>query len=95
VDRKNIRLRREDILYVRGMKDYLEVHTGSQRHILKSTLGGFAEKLGPGFLRIHRSYLVNQAHISAVTRHDVEIGDIELPISDAYRDAVMNSLGTR
>lgn len=93
IDRRNIRLRREEILYVRGMKDYLEVHTRGQRHILKSTLGGFAEKLGPGFLRIHRSYLVNQAHISAVTRHDIEIGDIELPISDAYREAVLSSLG--
>ncbi len=93
VDRKNIRLRREDILYVRGMKDYLEVHTPSQRHIVKSTLGGFAEKLGPGFLRIHRSYLVNQARISAVTRQDVEIGDIELPISDAYRETVLSILG--
>ena len=95
VDRKNIRLRREEILYVRGMKGYLEVHTGSQRHIIKSTLGGFAEKLGAGFLRIHRSYLVNQSHISAVTRHDVEIGDMELPISDAYRDAVLSTLGTQ
>ncbi len=92
VDRKNIRLRREDILYVRGMKDYLEVYTTTQRHIVKSTLGGFAGKLGAGFLRIHRSYLVNQAHISAVTRQDVEIGDIELPISDAYRELVLSTL---
>ena len=88
VDRKNLRLCRDDILYVRGMKDYIEVFTPGRRHIVKSTLGGFAEKLGPGFLRIHRSYLVNQSHISAVTRHDVEIGDVELPISDAYRESV-------
>lgn len=93
INRKNVRLRRQDILYVRGMKDYLEVHTSGHRHIVKSTLGSFARQLGPGFLRIHRSYLVNRAHISAVTRQDVEIGDLELPISDAYREAVLSSLG--
>ncbi|GAB4200282.1 MAG: LytTR family DNA-binding domain-containing protein [Wenzhouxiangellaceae bacterium] len=93
IDRKNIRLRRQDILYVRSMKDYLEVHTKSDRYLVKSTISGFADKLGPGFLRIHRSYLVNQHHITAVTRHDVELGDIELPISDACRDAVFDALG--
>ncbi len=95
VNRKNVRLQRQDILYVRGLKDYLEVHTQAQRYVVKSTLSGFARQLGPSFLRIHRSYLVNRAHISAVTRQDIEIGDLELPISDAYRDAVLTSLGTQ
>ncbi len=80
---------------MRGMKDYLEVFTRGRRYIVKSTLTGFAARLGPGFLRIHRSYLVNHSHISAVTRHDVEVDDIELPISDGYRDAVLRVLGSQ
>ncbi|MEM9384946.1 MAG: response regulator transcription factor [Pseudomonadota bacterium] len=88
-DRKHLRLKLSDILYVHCAKDYLEVFTKTQMHMIKGTMNAFSSRLGPDFLRIHRSYLVNHRHITAITHHDVEVGEVELPISDAYRTAVM------
>lgn len=87
-DRKHVRLWLDDIVYVRSAKDYLEVYTQSEMHMIKGTISTFATTLGAAFLRIHRSYLVNIRHITAITAHDVEMGTIELPISEQYRASV-------
>ncbi|MEM7691763.1 MAG: LytTR family DNA-binding domain-containing protein [Pseudomonadota bacterium] len=93
VNRKYLKVRRADILYVRSMGDYQQVHTLTARYMVKSTISGLAEKLGQGFLRIHRSYLVNRRHISSITRDEIHIEDIELPVSDGYRAAVTTVVG--
>ena len=48
--------------------------------------------LGEGFLRIHRSYLVNRALAEPDTPDTVRIGEISLPVSRKYRDRVQDSL---
>ena len=40
------------------------------------------------FLRIHKSYIVSIAYITAIRKTSVFIGAIELPVSDNYRDAI-------
>ncbi|MEO0421753.1 MAG: response regulator transcription factor [Pseudomonadota bacterium] len=94
-DRKHLRLWLDEILYVHSAKDYLEVYTKTQMHMIKGTMNAFSTKLGSAFLRIHRSYLVNHRHITAITAHDVEVGSVELPISDQYRAAVMAVIEAR
>ncbi len=93
IDRKDMRLRRDDILYVRSMGDYQQIYTTGKRYMHKATMNSVAQKLGPSFVRIHRSYLVNQRHINAITRDDVIVGEFELPISDGYRDVALSVLG--
>jgi DNA-binding LytR/AlgR family response regulator len=44
------------------------------------------------FLRIHRSYIVSFAKITAYNQHDVEVGKEELPIGRSYRDEVLKIL---
>ncbi len=92
-DRKEIRLLLSDVLYVKSLRDYLEVYMRDGKHIIKHSMEKFCERVGPRFLRVHRSYLVNKAEVTAVTRHDVEIGAIEIPIGQIYRDRVLRQLG--
>ncbi|MEM7280879.1 MAG: LytTR family DNA-binding domain-containing protein [Pseudomonadota bacterium] len=84
-DRKDVRLLLSDIVYVQGLKDYVTIHTQEKAFTVKETMSGIADRLGAGFVRVHRSYIVNRHRISALTRHDVEIGDIEIPIGDTYQ----------
>ncbi len=93
-DRKQVKIILSDIHYVKSLKDYLEVHTSGTIHTIKSTMTAFAQQLNDGFLRIHRSYLVNLEHITAYTHHDVELGDTELPIGESYKAAVHQMLQT-
>ena len=44
------------------------------------------------FIRVHRSYIVNAQKVSAYTKQDIEIGEIEIPIGDLYKKKVLKQL---
>ena len=48
------------------------------------------EKLPPGkFFRIHKSYIYRVSHITAIRRNSVFLGELELPLSDLYKEDLM------
>lgn len=91
-DRKPVSLFPDEILYVESNDDATTlVATGGRRFKNYTPISQWEGLLGPRFLRIHRSYLVNR---TAVTRIDVDIlyiGEIDLPVSRKYKDAVAGS----
>jgi DNA-binding LytR/AlgR family response regulator len=92
-DRKDVRLRIADIDYVQGLKDYIRIHTQKTVYTVKETMQSFSDRVGPAFVRVHRSYLVNRRRVTALTNMDVEIGDREIPIGETYRAAALRDLG--
>jgi two-component system, LytTR family, response regulator len=53
-------LRPRDIDWIEADDDYVHVHVGQESHLLRSTLGELEQRLSSeGFVRIHRSRLVN------------------------------------
>ena len=85
-ERKTIKLKLDDILYVEAMNNYILVHTAVQKHVVYHSISSFAEELSEHFIRIHKSYLVNSAKVSAFSKEQVEIGEISLPVGRTYRD---------
>jgi two-component system LytT family response regulator len=60
-------LKTEEIDWVEGAGDYLTLHSGSQTHLIRETMGNFHAKLDPQkFLRIHRSTIVNIERIKDI-----------------------------
>ena len=54
----------EQISYLEVLDHYVSIHAGSENHTLHATLSGMESEMEEhGFLRIHKSYLVNMAHI--------------------------------
>ncbi len=54
----------EQITYLEVLDHYVSIHTGSENYTLNATLSAMESGLEEhGFLRIHKSYLVNMAHI--------------------------------
>ena len=54
----------DEITYLEVLDHYVSIHTASGDFTLNATLSGMECKLeGHGFLRIHKSFLVNMAHI--------------------------------
>jgi len=91
-NKKFIKVNFEDILYIESIKDYVRIHTETQKIMTKDTISSFYEKLPPIFLRIHRSFIVNAAKVTAFTAADVEIGEREIPIGNSYKNEVMEFL---
>lgn len=86
-----------DITWIEGLKDYLKINLISSNKPLIVRIGmKTIEDMLPAsqFIRIHRSYIISKKHITAVRKNAVFLGQIELPISSNYRDAVTTITGT-
>jgi DNA-binding LytR/AlgR family response regulator len=82
-----------DIIYVEGMRDYLRIHTNTEKIM---TLLSFAklEQLLPsrGFARVHRSFLVAIDKIDHIEKNRIRIADQLIPISDTYIEPLLKML---
>ena len=93
-DRKPVTLPLEEILYVESNDDITTViATGDRRFRNKTPISQWEAILKPHFLRIHRSYLVNKDAITRVDGDLLYVGDIELPVSRKYKEAVLSAKG--
>jgi two-component system, LytTR family, response regulator len=58
-----------DIAWIAAVGDYVAIHANGAEHLLHLALNRLEERLDPDtFVRIHRSHLVNLAHVSAFSR---------------------------
>ncbi len=72
------------IRWIEAAGNYVEIHTANGRHIARGTLASFAERLeGAGFVRIHRSRLVNPESVSGY--QPTASGDVEVEMSDGTK----------
>lgn len=82
-----------DILYIQGMKDYLQIHTKDKKIMTLQTFRSLLEVLPPGdFQRVHNSYIVSISKIESIERNRIQIGKVLIPISDSYKDAFYGAL---
>lgn len=80
------KVNRDDILFIEGLRDYVAVHTRSQRIVSLLRLKVLAEQLpADRFARIHHSYIVGLAGIEVIERDQVRVAGRWLPISASYR----------
>lgn len=54
------------IVQIAGADDYAEVRTVSGTHMLRTTLAELERALGDGFMRVHRSHIVNIDRIARI-----------------------------
>ncbi len=84
-----------DILYIEADRNYSRIFTKNKEHLLSITLKTIEEKL-PGhiFLRTHRSYIVNLAHIDEVADSHIIIAQKPIPISAGLKEQLMQRIQT-
>ena len=96
VDKKMVRTRMADILYIESIKDYVKVRTNEKEIITQQKISYLEESLPrEQFLRIHRSFIVNRDKIDAYSATDVEVGKHHVPIGRNYKNDVMKLLGAK
>lgn len=83
---KLVKVRLDEILYVEGLKDYVTIHTKSQKITTLQRMKVLEEQLPTDkFIRIHNSYIVALDAIDVIQKNEVSIGSVSLPIGDTYR----------
>lgn len=92
-DKKKIKLKFNTIEYVESFKDYLNIHTSNYGSItVKRSLISLLEDLPEGFIRIHRSFIINTLFIFSFNNSFIQIKDKELPIGDSYKKETLKFL---
>ena len=89
-----MRVALQDLDWVEAEGEYVRLHVRGQSYLLRSSIRALAEKLiTQGFIRIHRSTIINQTRLSALRSSRagmkvvLELGE-ELPVGRKYRSAV-------
>lgn len=92
-DYKLQRIALDSILFIEGLKDYVRFYlTSGERVMSLMSMKRLEDYLPrPEFMRTHRSYIVHMPKVSSVDRLRLVVGpELYIPISDNYKDDVMN-----
>ena len=90
-----IRLDIATLDWLRAEGEYVRLHAGERSYLFRSTISAMAEHLSShGFVRIHRSAIINRERLAAVRRTPgggmkvALASGVELPVGRKYRDSV-------
>ncbi|MFC4722181.1 LytR/AlgR family response regulator transcription factor [Geojedonia litorea] len=85
IDRKQVRIVLDEILYIESDKDYIKIFTNDKMHVCRQTISSLEAMIDKHkFVRIHRSFIVPIDKIKSYTHELVEINKKELPIGKLY-----------
>jgi DNA-binding LytR/AlgR family response regulator len=88
-EEKLIKLKKDDILFLESMRDYVKFVTPAKSYVTYSTLKNMEEKLiGPNFLKVHRSYIVNINKIDDIRGNTIYLLGNQIPIGKGHKDEV-------
>jgi DNA-binding LytR/AlgR family response regulator len=91
-----IRINLSDIMYVEGLKDYIKIYLKStNRPVITRLSMHFMESKLPAerFARVHRSFIISLDKITVFKRTRVLLNDVEIPVSDNYRERILAYVG--
>lgn len=92
-NRQTAKIKFDELLYIESLGDYIEIHLQDGSEVSsKEKISHMENTLPDGFLRIHRSFIVNRDKISSFSREFVMMGEKELPISRSYKQEVHREL---
>ena len=91
-DYKKVSLKRADILYVESRDSEVWIYArDGQSYRNKTGISQWENLLGPGFLRVHRAFLVNIADATLTASDVITIASQSIPVSRKYKDAVKSN----
>ena len=72
---RSFTINRSDILYIENRGKKVEIHTADDGELIEiyATMAELTHKLGEGFYRCHRGYLVNMAHITGYDSDSISL----------------------
>ncbi|WP_312824347.1 LytTR family DNA-binding domain-containing protein [Epilithonimonas sp.] len=85
-ERRFYKLKFEEIKFIEGLKDYVVIHTKTQKLITAMNLKTTHLKLPAGkFLRVSKSYVVNINFIDSFDNHNIFVDESEIPLGEVFR----------
>ncbi len=85
----------DEIRYVEADRNYCRIFNQNKEYLLTMPMKALEDKLPTAqFQRIHRSHIVNLAHVDEVAEGHVVIGTKQLPLSQSLREGFLKRFRT-
>lgn len=87
-----VRIDSDNIEYIESYGHYLFIHTSSAEFKVREKVSNVLTKLESlGFIRVHKSYIINESYISARNSDEVLMkSGVTIPISNTYKSIIKN-----
>lgn len=93
---KTVKVYMDKILYIEGMRDYLQIHTEDRKIMTLLNFKKMEEILDSNkFIRVHKSYIIAIDKIDYIESNTIKIKDKLIPVSNTYKVAFNNLLNKR
>jgi DNA-binding LytR/AlgR family response regulator len=90
-----VRISIQQISHIEGLKDYVKIYLDGERRpvLTKTTMKSIEAKVLPhGFMRVHKSFIVNLRRIESIKQQRIKIGTFDIPVSDSHTADLMEKL---
>ncbi len=93
-DRKIHNIKTAEVLYLESLDDYVKVHLKNAVLITRENISTLEERLPcPPFVRIHRSFIINNGWVKFISHEGVDVNGKELPFGRAFKQMAVSKLG--
>ena len=93
VDKKLMKVKISDIIYIQSDWNYVYVHTSSSKLIVLSTMKSIEQSLsGYNFIRIHKSYLINMDYFEFIEGNQVFVNGKILQVSRGFKSGLLKEI---
>jgi two-component system LytT family response regulator len=77
----------DDIRFIETCGDYVTIFCTDKKLVAHGTLKIWEEKLsGSGFLKVHRTSIVNLSKIDHIEGNQIQIGEHKIAVSEQFRE---------
>ncbi|PCH77665.1 MAG: DNA-binding response regulator [Flavobacteriaceae bacterium] len=98
VDKKLLKFRLDEILFIESLKDYIKVSTLTGDYLVHKSMTSILEELPEAeFMRVHRSFAIAVNKVNCIEGNTVEISNQRIPIGRNYqqttKERILNTKG--
>lgn len=97
VDGKLVKVDIKNLELIEAVKDYVRLWTGDKSMLVLSTMKNMEEQLSayPQMVRVHKSYMINIAHVRELSGNLIYTRTREVPIGNTYKEMVTEVFNKR
>jgi len=82
----------KELLFCEANGNYVTFHLPNEKILSRMTLSEVENILPKGFIKTHRSFIINSQKIDKIERHQVSLANKTAPISSTYYDTLMQTI---
>lgn len=83
----------EDIRYIEGLREYVTYHLADRKIISLQALKDIDVNLkNNGFVRVHKSFIVNKKWVEMIEGNQLKVGDKNIPVGASYKSQVLKEI---